>query len=81
MYTTWGPIGGGNYALQFGVIGDNYWYGGYMGVLNVRTLQFNINNVSTVTQFMLANVWYDDYLMVQVNGAVVFNGPYGALRI
>ena len=77
MYTTWGPIGGGNYALQFGVIGDNHWYGGYMGVLNVRTLQFNINNVSTVTQFMLANVWYDDYLMVQVNGAVVFNGPYG----
>ena len=80
MYTTWGPIGGGNYALQFGVIGDNYWYGGYMGVLNVRTLQFNINNVSTVTQFMLANVWYDDYLMVQVNGAVVFNGPYGGSR-
>ena len=77
MYTTWGPAGGGNYALQFGVIGDDYWYGGNDGVLNVRTLEFNITDLSTVTQFMLANVWYDDYLLVQVNGVTVFNGPYG----
>lgn len=77
MYTTWGPIGGGTYALQFGVIGDNYWSGGDAGVKYVRTLQFSISNVNTVTQFSLANVWYDDYLNVQINGVTVFNGPYG----
>ncbi|MGP5236538.1 hypothetical protein ACTXN4_13660 [Pseudomonas helleri] len=78
MYTTWGPAGGGNYALQFGVIGDNYWKGSNdIGVKYTRTLQFSISDLSTVTQFMLANVWYDDYLNVQVNGVTVFNGPKG----
>lgn len=76
MYTTWGPTGNGNYALQFGVIGDNYWNGGN-GTVYDRSLQFQIKDRSTVTQFMLSNVWYDDYLMVRVNGNLVFNGPYG----
>ena len=76
MYTTWGPAGNGNYALQFGVIGDNYWSGGSGAVFD-RSLQFQIKDLSTVTQFMLSNVWYDDYFMVRVNGNLVFNGPFG----
>lgn len=75
MYTNWGPVGNGTYALQFGVIGDNYWWGS--NSVYVRTLQFEIKDKSKVTQFMLSNVWYDDYLNVAINGVTVFNGPRG----
>ena len=79
MRVWFGAIGGGTYGLEFGTFADNYW-GGY-GAVYDRTLQFNIANKDGVTQFSLINASFDDWLLVRVNGTLVYVGPYGGDRL
>lgn len=79
MAISWTNIGSGNYQLQFGTIGDNYWPGN--GTIYDRTLQVQVNNVSNITAFLLAYAQFDDYLLVRVNGHLVYVGPYGGDRL
>ena len=79
MATSWLPDGAGNYILQFGTIADNYWCG--WGLVQNRTLTFTIQDVDLITRFALTRAAFDDWLMVKVNGATVYVGPYGGDRL
>lgn len=79
MRVWFGAVGAGDYALEFGTFADNYW-GGW-GQIYDRTLQFSINDRGGVTQFALINASFDDWLMVVVNGSLVYVGPYGGDRL
>ena len=79
MSTTWFPDGAGNYILQFGTIADNYW-GGW-GAVYDRNLTFDIRDVGLITRFALTRAAFDDWLMVKVNGNLVYVGPRGGDRL
>ena len=79
MAVSWTNAGSGNYQLQFGTIGDNYWPGN--GTIYDRTLNVEVKNVSNITLFALRYAQFDDYLLVSVNGNVVYVGPYGGDRL
>lgn len=79
MSTSFTPDGAGNYILQFGTIADNYW-GGW-GAVYDRTLTFDIRDVGLITRFALTYAHFDDWLLVKVNGAVVYVGPHGGDRL
>lgn len=79
MTMSWVPGGNGTYSLYLGTIGDNYW-GGY-GAVYDRSMTFNISNKDLYTKFTLAQAAFDDWLMVKVNGQIVYVGPYGGDRL
>lgn len=79
MATSWFPDGAGNYILQFGTIADNYW-GGW-GAVYDRNLTFDIRDVGLITRFALTRAAFDDWLMVKVNGNLVYVGPRGGDRL
>ncbi|PZP49716.1 MAG: hypothetical protein DI596_15555, partial [Azospira oryzae] len=49
MAVSWFPDGAGNYILQFGTIGNNYWSG--YGAVYDRTLTFEVRDVGLITKF------------------------------
>lgn len=59
--------------LLVGTVGNNYWGGGKYD----RSVTFNLNSTDSVKEFRLMDVGYDDFLMVAINGTMVFNGPFG----
>lgn len=71
MYTSWYPTGDGDYYLQFGTVGDNYWCSG-AGIFD-RTLTFTIKDASLVNKFAIDHAWFDDWLWVTVNGHDIYN--------
>lgn len=75
MAVWFGGVGGGSYALRFGTFGDNYWN----DCTNVqqRSLTFNIADKDQLTQFSLAQVAWDDYILIKLNGTIVYSGPDG----
>lgn len=79
MAFNWQGDGTGNFILTFGTIADNYW-GGW-GAIYDRSLQFEITDVASITRFALTRAAFDDWLLVSVNGAVVYVGPYGGDRL
>jgi hypothetical protein len=79
MATSWSPDGAGNYILQFGTTGDDYWFG--WGITQDRTLTFTIRDVGIITRFDLTSAFFDDWILVQVNGTNVYVGPYGGDRL
>jgi len=72
--------GGGNFILQFGVRGDNYWNGGAGRVFD-RTLTLEISDADLVSRFALTRASFDDWILVKVNGQTVYVGPYGGDRL
>lgn len=79
MAVSWTDAGSGNYQLQFGTIGDNYWPGS--GTIYDRTLNVEVKNVPNITLFALRYAQFDDYLLVKVNDHLVYLGPYGGDRL
>ena len=79
MSTTFTPDGAGNYILQFGTIADNYW-GGW-GAVYDRTMTFTIKDVALISMFSLVRAAFDDWLLVSINGTVVYVGPKGGDRL
>ena len=77
MNTSFTPDGTGNYDLQFGTIGNNYWSGGVYD----RTLTFQVTDLSIIKKFIFARARFDDYILVTVNDALVFVGPHGGDRL
>jgi hypothetical protein len=79
MTMNWVPAGNNNYNLYLGTIANNYWSG--YGATFDRSMNFNISNKDLFSKFTLAGAWFDDWLMVQVNGTVVYVGPSGGDRL
>ncbi len=79
MATSFTPDGSGNYILQFGTIANNYW-GGW-GAVYDRHLSFSLQDVKLITRFALTRAAFDDWLMVKVNGQLVYVGPRGGDRL
>lgn len=34
-----------------------------------------------LTEFTLASVYYDDYVLIKINGSYLFSGPYGGTEL
>ena len=79
MATSFNPDGAGNYLLQFGTIANDYWKG--WGQTYDRTLTFDLRDVGLISRFALTYAAFDDWLMVKVNGTVVYVGPKGGDRL
>lgn len=79
MVTSFTPDGAENYILQFGTIDNDYW-GGW-GAVYDRTLTFDIRDAGLITRFALTRAAFDDWLMVKVNGTLVYVGPRGGDRL
>lgn len=79
METSFIAVGDGDFILQFGTIGDNYW-GGW-GTAYDRTLTFSIFDTGLITKFELTQVKFDDYVLVKLNDHIVYSGPYGGDRL
>jgi hypothetical protein len=79
MATSFSADGNGDFTLSFGTFADNYW-GGW-GATYDRTLSFQIKDPEIISKFTLSHASFDDWLMVQVNGSVVYVGPYGGDRL
>lgn len=74
--TVWfGDVGGGNYALRFGTFADDYWNN--CAGIEMRTLTFDIADKDQLTQFSLAHVAWDDYILIKLNGTIIYSGPDG----
>lgn len=74
MKTIFTPLGGGDYKISYGVIGDQYWGGGsyQTGNFYYRHLKVNIKNKSQLTKFVLSRVDWDDWVIIRINGQIVF---------
>jgi len=79
MATTWQNMGNGTWNLTFGTIADNYWSG--WGAIFDKTLYFNVSNKDKISFFTLVRAAFDDWILVRVNGTIVYAGPYGGDRL
>ncbi len=77
MSSSFNGDGAGNFTLQFGTIGDNYWGSGQYD----RTLNFSVKNTSLIKNFTLVRAAFDDWLLVKINDVLVYVGPYGGDRL
>jgi hypothetical protein len=68
-----------NGQLTIGTISDNYW-GGHCAIYD-RTTSFKIKNLTQIKEFTLFEVGFDDYLLIKVNGHVVYVGPDGGNKL
>jgi len=65
--------------LTIGTIADNYWQGSC--AVYERTTHFTIHNLDKIKRFILKRVGYDDYMLIRLNGHVIFNGPFGGDKL
>ena len=62
-------------SLTIGTISDNYW-NGYCQIYD-RSTTFKATNIKQIEEFRITQVGFDDYLLIKVNGHVVYVGPDG----
>jgi hypothetical protein len=73
----------GSYKYLIGANGDNYWSGGGSSGLSLlpktydNTITFSAVKPASAEKVLISHVAYDDYLLIAVNGTIVFDGPYG----
>ena len=79
MTTMFAPLGGGTYGLYFGTFKDNYWKG--IRKIFDRILTFRITNKDDITLFSLAEVSFEDWLLLKINGTTIYVGPKGGDRL
>ena len=60
--------------LTIGTIADNYW-GGRCDAYD-RVTKFQVRNKEEIKEFKIAQVGFDDYLWIKVNGHTIYVGPY-----
>lgn len=67
-------------TLTIGTIGVNYWKS-YCQKPFDRTIEFDIKNKKEISSFRITKIGFDDYILIKVNGAVVYVGPDGGDRL
>lgn len=67
------------FLIPVGQIGDDYWSGS-CNIFSVEQ-EITINDVNNVSEFILSQVEFDDWIKVSVNNQVVYVGPYGGDRL
>jgi len=77
MAYNWQTVGQGKNRLTFGTIADNYWGNGVYD----RSMSFNLSNKDIYSEFRIVRAYFDDWLKVEVNGRLVYVGPYGGDRL
>ena len=65
--------------LTVGTIADNYWTG--TCAIYDRTTNFQVKNISKITEFKIFEVGFDDYLWIKINGNTVYVGPDAGDRV
>ncbi|MNR71418.1 hypothetical protein D3C71_20330 [compost metagenome] len=56
-----------------GTVGDNYWGNG----LYNRSIRFTVEDPKNTPEFAVIQQGWDDYMLVRLNGHIIFAGPYG----
>lgn len=56
-----------------GTIGDNYWGSGIYD----RAISFNLKDPQSTEEFAITQQGFDDWMLLRINGQVVYVGPYG----
>jgi hypothetical protein len=76
MKVSFDSMGSGFFRLGFGTLADNYWGGPrFTGKTYERTLTINVEAKERLDAFLLEQVVADDYVLVKVNGNVVYGTP------
>lgn len=76
MKVSFDSMGSGFFRLGFGTLADNYWGGPkFFGKTYERTLTINVEAKERLDAFLLEQVVADDYVLVKVNGNVVYGTP------
>ena len=65
--------------LTIGTIADNYW-GGSCDTYD-RVTEFEIKNKDKITEFLLTDVGFDDYLWIKLNDQTIYVGPDGGSHV
>ncbi|MBP7189658.1 MAG: hypothetical protein KA998_00210 [Rickettsiaceae bacterium] len=60
---------------------DRHWLYGGSGWLYRFVIKFNIAKVSAIESFILQNIGYDDFVLLELNGSYVFSGPFGGHKL
>jgi hypothetical protein len=75
-------------TLEFGTFEDNYWSGDSknngqtsFGNLYERRMSFELGETENISEFILTDLSFDDWLSVTVNDHVVYVGPYSGDRL
>ena len=66
-------------TLTLGANADNIW-SGYCAVFDRQTT-FTIEDINKVKEFTLIQAGFDDWIKIEVNGNLVYVGPYGGDRL
>jgi len=66
-------------TLTLGANADNIW-SGYCAVFDRQTT-FTIEDIDKVKEFTLVQAGFDDWIKIEVNGNLVYVGPYGGDRL
>lgn len=64
---------GGVREYYIGTVGDNYWSTGDYP----RTVTFNLKDPGSLEELAVTQEGYDDFMLVAMNGTMLFNGPFG----
>ncbi len=68
---------GDELVITAGTIGDNYWGANVYD----REIVFTLPGPEAFSSFAIKHISYDDWLHLEVNGVLVFNGPYNGDRL
>jgi hypothetical protein len=64
-------VNGNVVDYTIGTVGSNYFGGG----IHTRTVTFNLENKDELEEFRLLSSYWDDHLMITLNGHVMYIGP------
>lgn len=64
-------------AIEAGSVGDNYWNSN----VYERSIEFELDSLSKFSSFAITHLNFDDWLLIKVNGKLVYVGPYGGDRL
>lgn len=65
--------GGNTREYYIGTLGDNYWGSGNYD----RNVYFNVQSPQELEEIAITQQGFDDWLMIAINGQVLYIGPYG----
>ncbi|MCC2646644.1 MAG: hypothetical protein K0R02_709 [Rickettsiaceae bacterium] len=61
--------------------GDTRVFDGGRGAIFDYSIDFSINDLQTVTNFVLESIGYDDLVLIKLNNNYVYSGPFGGDKL
>jgi hypothetical protein len=61
--------------------GDTRVFDGGRGTIFDYSIDFSVDDIQTVTNFILESIGYDDLVLIKLNNNYVYSGPYGGDKL